>query len=105
MKPNESASQAQAELEQEPTGETHIHLNDYVNVRLSEYGKKVLDESVRPALGDQTDAYMANMQNEDGSYKLQLWSLMNTFGPIAYNGNPEMPFQEITFSESDRIVK
>jgi hypothetical protein len=69
---------------------TAININEWVKVKLTDYGWEVLWERGHN-IYVKTDA--------EGYSKFQLWDLMNIFGHTLYLGNPKAPFEagEIIF--------
>ncbi|WP_208952384.1 hypothetical protein [Rahnella sp. ChDrAdgB13] len=77
-----------------------VNINNYVKVKLNEFGLSVMKSNreelqrMAPSLPDFTPP----STDSDGYSKFQLWSLMETFGPIIHLGC-ELPFDsEILFT-------
>ncbi len=68
-----------------------INLNDYVYVKLTAFGKKVLsDHCNKVGLTGKEARNLYDMRYN--TIKIQLWELMHIFGPTLYNGATEHSF-------------
>jgi len=74
--------------------EIEFNINDYVKVKLTNYGVGLLMErheklkKVFPRLGE----FKIELE-DDGYYKIQLHNLMNDFGDSIYMGATDLPFE------------
>ena len=68
----------------------NINLNEYVKVKLTDYGLKVHRTHY---LVKSAPVYRPPRVDEQGYSKFQLWDLMNIFGSVMYLGNPNVPFE------------
>jgi Mn-dependent DtxR family transcriptional regulator len=75
----------------------YFNVNDYVYVRLTDEGKKVMADGLRKlGLREEliTDIISGKeKETKDGWTRFQLHDLMNTFGHVMINGNPRLPFE------------
>lgn len=73
----------------------NINLNEYVQVKLTEYGKRVHFDYWydKPIHIRSKFPYRQPIINEQGYSKFQLWDLMSIFGPVLHLGNPNVPFE------------
>lgn len=72
-----------------------MNINDFVKVKLTEYGKDILrekHENLRKRLPKMWE-YSGPIVDEEGYTKFQMWDLMKTFGPYMQLGNPQIPFE------------
>lgn len=60
-----------------------ININDKVRVKLTPHGEIILA----------MDEYASDKPDADGVLETQFWELMRVFGPVMYNGNPNLPFE------------
>jgi len=68
-----------------------IRLNDYVYVKLTRVGKKILfDYYLKAKVTESEVRKLYNMKNN--TIKIQLWELAHIFGAKLYNGAVEHPF-------------
>ena len=67
------------------------NLNDYVYVKLTAFGKKVLSDYCSKAGVAGKEARKLYYMRYN-TIKIQLWELMHIFGPTLYNGATEHPF-------------
>lgn len=74
----------------------NINLNEYVKVKLTDYGLAVHYDSwyykeihIRARF-----PYKLPRVDEQGYSKFQLWDLMSIFGSVMYLGNPNVPFED-----------
>lgn len=66
-----------------------FNVNQYVKVRLTDYGRKIHKEDhdkLNSLFGDPNWEYHKVQEDENGWSKWQLWDLMRAFGKHCYNG-------------------
>jgi len=73
-----------------------ININDYVKIKLTDYGKEVLKETKEEFLTSfnkryntkhTVDSFFEKIEyDKEGYTKFQLWHLMEIFGDYMYNG-------------------
>jgi len=70
---------------------TEINVNTMSKVKLTEYGKQLLD-NYRTNLEKKYDHKIEHIfiYNENGIYETMLWELMNIFGEYMYNGSKQI---------------
>jgi len=73
----------------------NINLNEYVKVKLTDYGEQIhygnyIAKGVSFCMKHK---YRPPLIDEQGYSKFQLWDLMNIFGSVMYLGNPNVPFE------------
>lgn len=84
-----------------------FNINNYVKVKLTEEGVRILESQYNEMLMQMTPEARKSMGpfkrpkvDKKGYSKFQLWVLMNHFGEYMYNGNPNPPFfNDIKISE------
>lgn len=59
-----------------------FNMNDFVKVKLTEFGEKVYAEHYK-----QYETKRKLTRDDNGYSEFQLWQLMNIFGSNMYNGN------------------
>lgn len=91
--PPEGASSDQGEVEQDMSRESRvpIHINDIVSVRLTDFGRAILQEQGRTPKED-----------EEGWYSEQLWVLMGLLGHRMHLTGP-LVFEPELFLEPETI--
>ena len=69
-----------------------FNVNDRATVRLTEHGKRILEEYHEPVrLSPKTHAYFRKQWETDGPVEFAVWELMNIFGPVLYMGSTQVP--------------
>jgi hypothetical protein len=69
-----------------------FNINDYVRVKLTDHGRKILDDQHTEFKKVMPSAEPIHKPDEDGWCKFQLWELMSIFGQHLYNGC-QIPFE------------
>lgn len=64
---------------------TFINLNSRVRVKLTKHGKIILEMY----------EYTTEKPDAEGFIEMHLWELMRVFGPVMFNGNPNLPFENM----------
>lgn len=62
-----------------------INFNEPVSVKLTDYGKQVLQEHWKSDY---------EFQDDEGYHSFTTWELMQIFGNIMYMGNSDSPFEK-----------
>jgi hypothetical protein len=69
-----------------------FNINNYVLVKLTDCGRKILDDQHNELKKSLPDAEPLFKLDEDGWCKIQLWELMSIFGGHLFNGC-RIPFE------------
>jgi hypothetical protein len=69
-----------------------FNINDYVKVKLTDCGRKILEDQHTELKMVLPDAEPLHKPDEDGLVKFQLWELMSIFGGHLFNGC-QIPFE------------
>lgn len=75
-----------------------MNLNDKVSVKLTKYGKRVLDE-YRTTLEKDSGLEFKHLQPKEGIYSSELWDIMHIFGKYMYLGANQL------FVDNEIIIK
>jgi hypothetical protein len=82
-----------------------FNINDYVKIRLNEYGKSILKKNHAVKNKGLPIKYKPPEEDIDGYSEWQLWCFMAEFGEHMYNGCT-MPFETIIkIVEPEKILK
>lgn len=89
----------------------NFNINQYVGVKLTEEGLKILEtehneilRSIPPKAAESLGPFVAPPVDEEGYSQIQFWQLMYYFGKHMYNGNPNIPFDmDIKIADEDLI--
>jgi len=88
----------------------NFNLNNYVQIKLTEKGKQVLQQKIDSDLailnryGIDTSTYDRS-EPEDGYWKFQLWEVMQIFGPYMKQGLENVIEMDIILEEKPQTVK
>jgi hypothetical protein len=67
-----------------------FNINDYVKVKLTDKGRRILSNYYN---GSIPDWFTRDYVNKDGWARFPSHELATIFGPYLYNGNPNIPFE------------
>lgn len=88
-----------------------FNINNYVGVKLTDEGLKILEfqhnellKEMTPEAAKMVGEFKTPHVDEEGYSQIQLWKLMHSFGRYMYNGNPNPPFEvDIKISDNHLI--
>mgnify|MGYP003291933549 CR=1 FL=1 len=88
-----------------------FNINNYVKVKLTKEGVKILKSQYNEMLKQMTPQARKSMvsfkkpkADKDGYSEFQLWELMKHFGKYMYNGNINPPFESTIKISEEYLV-
>lgn len=76
------------------------NVNDCILIKLTDYGKELIIKDYGYSYFEHC---VENNKNEQGYYRLQLWTVMSYFGKYLYNGC-KLPFEPNIYVGTDNSI-